>query len=118
MRSRGSAVGELGEDAGGSPGAPVGRDLGLLEPGAVGVLPEVVARLDGGVHPGEVHAGAGTSSISLGRERGCQEQNQGEKAEARHGVQSGGSWMKDIGRLPIRDQGAPECRNHVTPWNV
>ena len=78
-----AAVGELGQDGAAAVGAAVGRDLGLLEPGAVGVLEEVVARLDRAVHAGDVEGGWRVGLLrQQGRVRcgGCQRDSGDEEA--------------------------------------
>jgi hypothetical protein len=48
------AVREVRQDGAGAIAGLVGRDLGVFEPGAVGVSKEVIARFDRAVHPGKV----------------------------------------------------------------
>ena len=50
----------------------VGRDLGRLHPAAVGIVVEVVAGPDGGIHPGDVHGR--DLGPRLGREPGAHRQ--------------------------------------------
>ena len=69
----------LGEDGEGAERSAVGRDLGCLQPGAVGVGEEVVPRGDGAVDPGKVDSG-----FSLGGGSGQAEdhgEDSGESAE-------------------------------------
>jgi hypothetical protein len=107
---RGPAVGELAELVRRTPGAAVGRDLGLLEPGAVGVLPEAVARLNGGIHAGKVHAGGWPRSIGLGRKRRRDNQGKSERGETMHGCPIGETGNKEM-MAALRKVG-PRC---VTP---
>ena len=61
---------QLGEDSAGSPGATVGGNFGRLEPGAVGVGEEVVARSDGEIHARQIQAHRLSRSCDLRRGSG------------------------------------------------
>src|ERR1035437_2236198 len=80
-----AAVGEQRED--GDAGA-VGGDFGALDPGTIGEVVEVVARLDGGVHPGEVDAVMVRRGGLLG-DGGAGDEGEGEEGSKLAGHEAG-----------------------------